>query len=341
MPGDERRIEAEWVVDAEIRDLRPDARLVDDAVAEVPAGERNVRLERPLDELFVGRPPAEPREDPDVAALDEPEPAGTARDLRQLPGQERPSLLSVELRRLGEEKRLAREVDAMAEHVRRDAHVRGTREEAIDLLAARGERHRAVEDRDPAGMQAVHFAGEGEHRAAAERDHDGSRRERAERARADELERQLALEELQLVLGKRPLDERQRVERAEQQDLSIVAGEQQPRPRRAALRVVRPLHLVEDEEIAGMRRHLHGGADDRCALVHALLARDEADALLADPLAQPAVRFLRQHAQRACVDAGALLRELLQRGVGLTRVRRPEVGDDALRLDPARRQRRP
>src|ERR671910_2176958 len=144
-----------------------------------------------------------------MAALDEPEPAGTARDLGQLPGQERPALLSVELRRLGEEKRLAGEVHAVAEHVRRDAHVRGAREKAVDLLPARRERHRAVQDRDAAGMQAVHLAGEGEHRAAAERDDDRSRRERAERARADELEWQLALEELQLVLRKRPLDERQ------------------------------------------------------------------------------------------------------------------------------------
>ena len=80
-----------------------------------------------------------------------------------------------------------------------------------------------------------------------------------------------------------------------------------------------------------MRRHLDGRADDRCALVDSLLARDETDVLGADPLARAAVRFLREHPQRACVDARALLRELLERGVGLTRVRRPEVRDDALR----------
>ena len=67
MPGDERRIELQRVVDAEVGELRPNARLVDDAVAEVPAGERDVRLERRLDELRFARPPAEPGEHADVA----------------------------------------------------------------------------------------------------------------------------------------------------------------------------------------------------------------------------------------------------------------------------------
>ena len=65
----------------------------------------------------------------------------------------------------------------------------------------------------------------------------------------------------------RALDERQRVERAEQQDVPVLAGEQQLRPGGAALLVVGPLHLVEDEHLARAGRHLDGAADDRRVLV--------------------------------------------------------------------------
>ena len=188
-------------------------------------------------------------------------------------------------------------------------------------------------------METVDLAREREHRAPAERDDHRSRCERAERPRAHELERELALEDLQLVLRERALHERERVERAEQQDLAVLAGEQEPRPGRAALGVVGPLHLVENEQLAGERRHLHGRADDRGSLVDALLAGHQTDALGADPLAEAAVRLLRKHPERTRIDAGPLVRELAQRRVRLARVRRPEVRDDALGLKPARRQR--
>ena len=54
--------------------------------------------------------------------------------------------------------------------------------------------------------------------------------------------------------------------------------------------------------------------------------------------AQAAMRLLGKHAQRACVHTGALLGELLQCRVRLPRVGRPEMGDDSLGLDAARRQ---
>ena len=47
---------------------------------------------------------------------------------------------------------------------------------------------------------------------------------------------------------------------------------------------------------------------------------------------QPAVRFLREHPQRAGVDAAPLLGQERERVVGLARVRRTEVRDDALGL---------
>ena len=80
-----------------------------------------------------------------------------------------------------------------------------------------------------------------------------------------------------------------------------------------------------------MRRHLDGRADDRCALVDALLAGDEADVLFADPLAEAPVRLLREHPERARVDARPLLGELPERRVRLPGVRRAEVRDDPLR----------
>ena len=119
-------------------------------------------------------------------------------------------------------------------------------------------------------MAPVHLAREREHRATAERDDDGARREPGECPLADEVEREHALEDLELRLRERVLDERQCVERAEDQDLPVLAREQQSSPRRAAFLVVGPLHLVEHEELAGLGRHLDRGSDDRRALVDAL-----------------------------------------------------------------------
>ena len=238
-----------------------------------------------------------------MAAFDEPEPAGPAGDLRELPREEVAALLAVELRRLGEEQRLAGQVDAVSEHVGRHADVRAAVEEPVDLLAARGERHRAVEHRDPVGMQAVHLARQREHRLPAERDDDGPRRQRAELACADELERQLPLVDLELGVREGAPDERQRIERAEQPDVAILAGEEQLRPRRAALLVVRPLHLVEHQHVARAGGHLDGAAEDRRVLVDALLAGDEPDPLVAQLRRQPAVRLLGEHSQRPGVDA--------------------------------------
>ena len=226
----------------------------------------------------------------------------------------------------------------MAEHVGGDGDVRAAAEEAVDLLAPRAERHGAVEHRDPVGVQAVDLAREREHRLAAERDDDRSRREAAERALADELERQDALEDLDLGLRERVQHERLGVERAEHEDVAVVAGEQEPRPGRAALGVVRPLHLVEHEHLARARRHLDRAADDRRRVVDALLARDEPDGVLPELGREPAVRLLREHPQRPGVDAAAALLEDLERVVGLARVRRAEVGDDRLGLDAPRRQ---
>jgi hypothetical protein len=45
------------------------------------------------------------------------------------------------------------------------------------------------------------------------------------------------------------------------------------------------------------------------------------------------MRLLREHAQRRREHAAAAIGEELERGVRLPRVRRPEVGDDGLRLE--------
>ena len=67
-------------------------------------------------------------------------------------------------------------------------------------------------------------------------------------------------------------------------------------------------------------------------LVHALLAGDEADVLCPELGAQAAMRLLGEHPERRREDAAARVGEELQRGVGLARVRRPDVRDDGLRL---------
>ena len=331
-------VEVARIVDPEVGQPGTDPRLVHRAVPAMAAGELDVRLEPGLDELGIRLAPAEAGEHADMPALDEAEASGATRDLRELPRQERPSRLAVELRRLGEQKRLAREVHAVPEDIGRDAYLRGPGEEAVDLLAPGGQRHRAVEHRDLARMPPVHLACEREHGTAAERDDDGARRQRLQRPLADEVQGQLSLEDLELGLRERSIDERKRVERAEQQDLPVLAAEQEARPRGAALLVVRPLHLVEHEQLAGLRRHLDGRGDDRSALVDPLLARDEADLLGTHALAETAMRLLGEHPQRAGIDAAARRGELLQSGVRLPGVRRPEVRDDALGLDYTRRE---
>ena len=206
---------------------------------------------------------------------------------------------------------------------------------AVDLLAARRERHRAVQHRDTAGVQLVQLAREPDHGAAAERDDDRAGR-RARRCRACRTSRAApcARRSARRPAGTRA-DERQRLDRAEQQDVAVLAAEHEPRPRRAALLVLGPLHLVEDERLAAHRRHLRGAADDRRVRIDALLAGDEADAVLAELLREAPVRLLREHAQRRRVDAAPVLDEEPQRVVGLAGVRRPEVRDHRLRLDGA------
>jgi hypothetical protein len=70
MPGGERGVELHRVVDAEIGQPWPNPRLVDDAVPLVPAVERNMGLERGLDELRIGDAPAESGENPYVTPFD-------------------------------------------------------------------------------------------------------------------------------------------------------------------------------------------------------------------------------------------------------------------------------
>ena len=82
-----------------------------------------MRLERLLDDRRIGIRPRHPCEHADVAPLDEAEPPGPTRDLRELPRQEISSRLAVELRRLGEEKRLAGKVDPVPEDIGGDRHV--------------------------------------------------------------------------------------------------------------------------------------------------------------------------------------------------------------------------
>jgi hypothetical protein len=69
-----------------------------------------------------------------------------------------------------------------------------------------------------------------------------------------------------------------------------------------------------------------------------LLARDEADASLAELGREPPVRLLREHPERRRIDAPPRFDEKAERVVRLARVRRSEVRDHRLRLDTPVRQ---
>jgi len=102
------------------------------------------------------------------------------------------------------------------------------------------------------------------------------------------------------------------INRAEKEDLPIFARQEQARPGGAALGVVGPLHLVEHEELACVRRHLHRRTDHGRVLVDPFLAGDEPDVLGSDPLTEPSVCFLGKHPERPGIDAGAFVGELAE-----------------------------
>ena len=120
--------------------------------------------------------------------------------------------------------------------------------------------------------------------------------------------------------------------------MPVLACEEQPRPGRAALGVVCPLHLVEDQDLTRERRHLSRAADDRSVLVHTLFARDEADMLRTELGAQAAMRLLGEHPERCGEDAAARIGEELERRVRLARVGRADMRDDGLRLRAPERE---
>ena len=165
-----------------------------------------------------------------MTALYEPEAAGAAGDLRDLPGVQISPLLAVELLRLGEEQRLAGKVDSVTEDVGRTADRGLAADEPLDLQPAGCKRHRAVQHGDLPRLPPVELACKGEHCAPAERDHDGAGPKALERDRTGPVERRLALEEAHLSLWEGVLDQRQRLDRAEEEDVPVLAGEEQPRP---------------------------------------------------------------------------------------------------------------
>src|SRR4051794_29448407 len=222
----------------EVGELRAKPPRVDDAIAEVAARKLHVRCERRLDETGVGMRPRNARQHPDKAALVEPVAARAPGDLCDLPRFEVAALAAVELLRLREEQRLAREIDAVAEHVGGHAHLGGTGEKPVDLLTTRREWHRAVKHGDASRPQGIQLARKTDHRAPAERDDNRSRPEPGNAFLPEPLERRLALEETDVDLRECMLDEQKRLDRAEQQDVTVLAAEHQPRPRGAALLVL-------------------------------------------------------------------------------------------------------
>src|SRR5512142_2308426 len=96
--------------------------------------DRNVGNERRAHELGIRIRPRHARADAHVTPLVEAVAAGAAGDLGDLPRLEITPLLAVELRGLGEEERLAWEVDAVPQNIGRRANLRAPGDEAVDLL---------------------------------------------------------------------------------------------------------------------------------------------------------------------------------------------------------------
>src|ERR1700749_3915953 len=144
-------------------------------------------------------------------------------------------LFAVELRGLGEQQRLAGQVDAVPEHVGRGADLRAAGDEAVDLLPPRREWHPAVEAGNGARVELVQLAREPDHRATAEGDDDRAGAEARNPAAAEPVEWRLALEVPHLDLREGVPHERQRLDGAEEQDVAVFAAEHEARPRRAAL----------------------------------------------------------------------------------------------------------
>src|SRR6476469_3226000 len=134
-PRVQRRLELVDACHVEVGELGTQATAVDHAVAEVAILDQDVRDESASDELRVGIRPREAGKDAHVAALVEAEASGAAGDLRDLPRLEVTPLAAVELRGLGEEQRLARQVDPVAEYVGRGTHLGAAVDEAVGLLA--------------------------------------------------------------------------------------------------------------------------------------------------------------------------------------------------------------
>ena len=123
-PRVERRLELVDARDVEVGELRAQAAGVDDAVAELPARIGTCGTSAARTSSGSGSAHGSPVSTPTWPRSWKPKRPGAPRDLRDLPRLEVAPLLAVELRRLGEEQRLAREVDAVAEHVGRCAHLR-------------------------------------------------------------------------------------------------------------------------------------------------------------------------------------------------------------------------
>ena len=273
-----------------------------------------------------------------MAALDEPEAARPAGDLGDLPGVEIAPLLAVELLRLGEEQRLAREIDAVPEHVRRAADVGLPVHEALDLEPTRRQRHRAVEHGDLPRLPAVQLAGEREHGTPAEGDDDGPGRrlwnETAPVQSSGALrskKRTSACGNAFWTSGSASTAPSRRMCRYSPASSSRVQAE--PRSVSSAHWTSSSTSTSPESGAISAVQQMIGAS-----LVDPLLAGDEADVLGAELRAQAAVRLLGEHPQRRREDAAPRLGKELECGVSLARVGRPDVRDDGLRLGAPERE---
>ena len=240
-----------------------------------------MRLERVLHELRIGDAPAQPARTPTWPRSTRPKrparPAIWASSGRQVAAR-----LPVELGRLREQQGLAGEVHAVPEDVRRHADVSRAREKRSISSRREASGIAPVEDRDAARMQPVHLAGERE--AALRLNATTTVPSRASGGSAlRPLRRRLPLEDLQLGLRECPLDEAgaRRARRgggpAGSHPRGAAASRRSRAPRRRPCTSSMTRSSPDCGAISTVQQRIG-------ALVHALLARDQA--VLLPPLAR-------------------------------------------------------
>jgi branched-chain amino acid aminotransferase len=269
------------------------------------------------------------------ALLGQPEAAGPADHLGQLPQVQRTAAGPVVLGRLGHHHRARGEVDPVADHVGDAEDVELAVKEPLDLRPTGAGRQGAVEHTGAESGGGAHVATEGQHGPTREGHHqrtgghgghvDGSTPgERHQALMATDLEHR-AVGPSEEVLG---------VGRPHQADVAVGRPRQQPAPGPAPVGIVDPVDLVHHQHLSVEGGQLGGAAHDGGVGMDPLLAGHQTDPTGRQAGGQLLVAFPGQEAQGGRVGARAHLGQQGQGVVALAAVGGPEMGHDRGGLRP-------